>query len=323
MDIKQVEWINSSDLPPFFRDEVLGPAAHVTKRYFRTAKGQLDPARVKMATPFVVSIVGTGKRGIGVSIVLSYAKAGASGILLSSRTEASLKHVAEQVKAINPSCRVEYQVCDVCIEDDLVRLASRCKECFGRLDVAVLNQSDLPRLIQNKDGSLRFPYGLYEETREDVSNSWDTNYHGSYLAIKALLPLIRISVDGPQSIIILSSIGALSSETSPTTCTASYITSKFAVTRLAEFVHNEFKSDGVLCFAIHPGCIKINDDFPIPWDFLIDDVSLPGGFCVWLTKMKRAWLSGRFLVSGWDVTELESQKERIVAEDKFKFRLVV
>lgn len=56
---------------------------------------------------------------------------------------------------------------------------------------------------------------------------------------------------------------------------------------------------------------------------LLDDISLPGGFCVWLTKTKRAWLSGRFLVSGWDVAELESQEERIVAEDKFKFRLKI
>lgn len=56
---------------------------------------------------------------------------------------------------------------------------------------------------------------------------------------------------------------------------------------------------------------------------LLDDISLPGGFCVWLTKTKRAWLSGRFLVSGWDVAELESQREIIVAEDKFKFRLKI
>ncbi|KAJ5334637.1 Short-chain dehydrogenase/reductase SDR [Penicillium brevicompactum] len=323
MDIKQAEWVNASDLPPFFRDEVMGPAARVTKRYFLTGKGQLDPALVKLETPFVVCILGCGRKGIGVSIALSYAKAGASGILLSSRTEASLKHVAEQVKAINPSCHVEYETCDVCIEDDLVRLASRCTESFGRLDVAVLNQSQLPRLIRNDDGSQRFPYRLFEEPQEDIANSWNSNYHGSYMAIKALLPLIQTSVDGPQSIIMLSTIGALDTKTSSTTCTPSYITSKFAATRLAELVHNEFKSDGVLCFAVHPGCIKVNDDFPLPWDFLIDDLSLPGGFCVWLTKMRRDWLSGRFLVSGWDVDELESQKDTIVAEDKFKIRLAV
>lgn len=56
---------------------------------------------------------------------------------------------------------------------------------------------------------------------------------------------------------------------------------------------------------------------------LIDDISLPGGFCVWLTKAKREWLSGRFISSNWDVKELEDRKEEIVAKDLFKFRLTI
>jgi hypothetical protein len=44
---------------------------------------------------------------------------------------------------------------------------------------------------------------------------------------------------------------------------------------------------------------------------------------VWLTKTRREWLSGRFTVSKWDIAELEAQKEEIVRDDKFKFRMVV
>ena len=44
---------------------------------------------------------------------------------------------------------------------------------------------------------------------------------------------------------------------------------------------------------------------------------------VWLTKTRREWLSGRFTVSNWDIAELEAQKEEIVGDDKFKFRMVV
>lgn len=264
MDTKQPEWMNSSDLPSVFRDQILGTTAHVTKRYFFSAKGELNPARVKLACPFVIAIVGSGKGKIGASIALSYAQAGASGILLSSsRTEHDLKDIAHQIKSINPNCHVEYQVCDVRREDDLIQLASHCKASFGRLDVAVLNQAALPSFIQNPDGSLRFPNALFEEKAEDYTKSWDVNYHGTFLAIKALIPLMKASIDGPQSIIMISSIAALYS--SSPHCTASYNMSKLALARLAEYVHAEYNSYGVNCFAVHPGCIQVSPDFPLPW----------------------------------------------------------
>ena len=56
---------------------------------------------------------------------------------------------------------------------------------------------------------------------------------------------------------------------------------------------------------------------------LIDDVELAGGFCVWLTKEKREWLSGRYLDARWDVEELERRKGDIVSKDLLKFRLTM
>jgi hypothetical protein len=56
---------------------------------------------------------------------------------------------------------------------------------------------------------------------------------------------------------------------------------------------------------------------------LVDDIDLCGGFCVWLTKERRSWLSGRYMMVNWDVEELESMKESILQDDKLKFRMVV
>lgn len=53
------------------------------------------------------------------------------------------------------------------------------------------------------------------------------------------------------------------------------------------------------------------------------DIGLPGGFCTWLTKEKREYLSGRYLSVHWDVDELEAKKDEIVNGDKLKFRMVV
>jgi len=56
---------------------------------------------------------------------------------------------------------------------------------------------------------------------------------------------------------------------------------------------------------------------------LNDDVDLCGGFLTWLTASKRDWLSGRYIMSNWDVKELESKKEDIVKGDLFKFQMTV
>lgn len=53
------------------------------------------------------------------------------------------------------------------------------------------------------------------------------------------------------------------------------------------------------------------------------DVGLCGGFLTWLTKERRAWLSGRYLSVHWDVDELEAKKDEIVNEDKLKFRMAI
>jgi hypothetical protein len=54
---------------------------------------------------------------------------------------------------------------------------------------------------------------------------------------------------------------------------------------------------------------------------LIDDVGLAGGFCVWLTKEKRSWLSGRYLDSRWDMDELVKRKDEIVEKDLLKLKI--
>jgi hypothetical protein len=54
-----------------------------------------------------------------------------------------------------------------------------------------------------------------------------------------------------------------------------------------------------------------------------DDEGLAGAMCVWLSKERRAWLSGRYVSCNWDVGELEGRKEEIVRGDMLKFRMVL
>jgi hypothetical protein len=59
-----------------------------------------------------------------------------------------------------------------------------------------------------------------------------------------------------------------------------------------------------------------------PLDY-VDNVQLPGAFIVWLTKERRAWLSGRYLAANMDVDELLNKREEIVSGDKLKMRMIV
>ncbi|KAL6160038.1 hypothetical protein ACJQWK_09240 [Exserohilum turcicum] len=52
---------------------------------------------------------------------------------------------------------------------------------------------------------------------------------------------------------------------------------------------------------------------------LTDDVKLCGAFCVWLSREKRMWLSGRLLSATWDVDELLEKKDQIQEQDLLKF----
>lgn len=80
-------------------------------------------------------------------------------------------------------------------------------------------------------------------------------------------------------------------------------------------------------FALHPGAVvtpQTKNHSGNGWDeILADDEGLAGAFCVWLSKGKKEWLSGRFVSCNWDVEELENMKERILSEDLLKYRMVV
>lgn len=80
-------------------------------------------------------------------------------------------------------------------------------------------------------------------------------------------------------------------------------------------------------FALHPGAVvtpQTKNHAGGAWEgILADDEGLAGAFCVWLSREKREWLSGRFVSCNWDVEELEKMKKQINDGDLLKYRMVV
>lgn len=55
----------------------------------------------------------------------------------------------------------------------------------------------------------------------------------------------------------------------------------------------------------------------------VDTPELSGDTVVYLTREKRAWLSGRYINCMWDMPELMAMEDEIVKGDKLKVRLVL
>src|ERR1700679_4263893 len=83
-----------------------------TKTLHSKAEGPTDPANIKLKKPFVVVVTGAGK-GIGYHVALQFAKADASGIAISSRTQKDLDILSAELRSINSNLEVLSFPCDI------------------------------------------------------------------------------------------------------------------------------------------------------------------------------------------------------------------
>ena len=291
------------------------------------AEGPTDAAKVALPSPFVVTIAG-GSRGIGLGIAKAYAQAGASGIIICGRSTVTLSAAAEEISAVSARTKVVTKQVDVTNEQSVQELVGTIEADFERLDVLVINAAlSTPTILRPETGLRDWPYGLTEGKISVVRDILELNVTASYLLMQSFIPLLAHSKNGPRTIVQISSSAA--HYVTGDLQAGGYGLSKFAATRLVELAHEaHHERDGISAFAVQPGGVKTDFASDLPqgkgWEErLIDDVGLCGGVCVWLTREKRDWLSGRYVDSRWDFEALESKREQIVREDLLKLRLAM
>lgn len=256
-----------------------------TPTIHRTPSGPTDPTTTSLPTPFIVAIIGAGK-GLGRQIALSYAKAGASGIVISSRTQTDLDSLEGELKAVGKKGGVEVwkKVCDVQNMKEVEEVARGTGEKFGRVDVVVsffcffffliffsfiyiFTPTNPPSQIANagiispyittptspeqtsSPPTSRLPIGLIEDI--EFERILNTNLLGSWRVAHTFLPLLLSSSDGMQACILITSIASHLSHSSLTP--VSYNLSKMGMNRLVEHIHRDHgERDGVQAFAVHP-----------------------------------------------------------------------
>jgi len=88
----------------------------------------------------------------------------------------------------------------------------------------------------------------------------------------------------------------------------------------------DYERQGLISISLHPGGVKTDmiTNFPeYLHATLVDEANLSADTVVWLCSERREWLNGRFVVSNWDMEELEEKKGGVVERNLFKYRMTI
>jgi NADP-dependent 3-hydroxy acid dehydrogenase YdfG len=183
-----------------------------------------------------------GGSGIGLAGAIEFAKAGAT-VVVSGRTEATLKDALKQVKA-------DAVVCDVAHKDQVTKAAAEIQKRHGRIDILV-----------NSAG-----INLPKRNFRDVSNEgWDqivaVNLSGMFYCVQAVLPGMRSRKDG-----LIINISSWAGRYTSILTGPGYNATKHAVIALTESINLEECANGIRSTSVLPGeaATPILEKRPVP-----------------------------------------------------------
>jgi NAD(P)-dependent dehydrogenase (short-subunit alcohol dehydrogenase family) len=201
------------------------------------APAKLDPRKVKIPEPCSVLITGAG-RGLGEAHAIAFAQAGASDIILTSRTLLELENVKGKILAVNPTIKVSTIVCDVSNHEDVLELEKHVRKEHGRLDV-----------LDNNAGFLDHGWcPITEVPADEFARVFEVNVVGVFLVTRTLLPLMLQSSNGQKCIF---GITSLSSHVTGESIAMGM--SKLALNRFMEYIGVKYAEQGVVTYSIMPG----------------------------------------------------------------------
>jgi NAD(P)-dependent dehydrogenase (short-subunit alcohol dehydrogenase family) len=282
------------------------PLPSPTATWHNEPYAAINPSNPDLSqTGKTVIITGAGS-GIGRATALAFAKAGASRLILTGRTESRLEETKSLLKDVDCSI-FPTSVTD---EAGMREIASQ----VGAWDVLILNA-----------GHISPPSSVVQASLQDWWADYETNVKSVIIASQAFIPTAK---SGAAFYTVTS--GAMAMPPAYTPGLSGYLTSKMAQTKVLEFLAAE-NSDIFFC-AVHPGMIDTGifrgsgaDPAQLPMDksrfellqchenSLINEITveLPASFLVWLSQSKTKFLNGKLVFANWDVEELEKRAEEI------------
>ena len=180
-----------------------------------------------------VALITGGSKGLGESMALALAQAGAR-VVINSRTQTDCDAVAGSIQESTGNESVGYSA-DITQESAVDELFGKVVDHFGRLDI-VINSAGI---------NIRHP--IEEFPFEDYKKVIDINMVGTWLCCRAAGRIMKPA--GRGSVINVSStLGAVGLEDR-----SAYTSSKSGVIGLTRSVAKEWAEHGVRCNALCPG----------------------------------------------------------------------
>ncbi|VDB85655.1 unnamed protein product [Peniophora sp. CBMAI 1063] len=271
----------------------------------------IDPQGIFASQAFKdkVVIVTGGSEGIGGTVALFYARAGAR-IVLVSRSSNKLEDRKSIIEKDVPGAQVLVVAGDISDPEVGKRAVTTAVDAWGRLDVVVAN----PASAMGGSGRLadRDPLAWWR--------TQEVNLRGTLNTVHPAIPEL-LKTKGQ---IIVTSSNASYDRSPPM---ADYGISKLSINRFVELVALDYPELSV--YAVHPGGIwtpgstgflksmGLQDVVPMP-----DSVELPAATFLWLTARNAEFLSGRYVHACWDLNEVLAKKEEIIRDNLLVTKLV-
>ena len=259
----------------------------------------ISPTRPELSAAGKTIVITGGGTGIGASIALAFAQAGAAHIGLIARREEKLKSSAAEIRSVSPSTKVSYAIADTLDVPALTAAFQKLDTELGSIDVMVSNA-----------GYLSTPATVLEADAKDWWRAIEVNVLGTFNTIRAFIPLAA------KDAVLLNISTGIAHMPSNLEGVSAYAAGKVAGAKLVEYVSNELKESGkgVRVYNVQPGVVasEMNDKHgKVP---PMDSPDLPANFCVWLASPEGKFLDGKFVWVNWDVDELKARAKEIAAD---------
>lgn len=183
-----------------------------------------------------VAIVTGGTRGIGLEIVRTFLKEGASVCLLGSKEE-TVKNALDILKNENSNYKVIGYYPTLTNEDEVRKVFKNVFELFGHIDILVNNAG----ISSNTK--------LLDYTEEEYDKITDLNIKSVFITSKVVTPYLE---NTKGSIVNISSMVSIYGQPSG----VMYPASKFAVNGITKSLARELAPKGIRVNAVAPGVIE-------------------------------------------------------------------
>lgn len=189
-----------------------------------------------------VAIVTGGGKGIGRSIALGLAGAGAK-VVVAARTQPEIEAVAHEIESKGSAALA--QATDVTASEQIDALVAATLQAFGRIDILVNN------------AARSFLRSLFDLREDGFDKIFDTNVKGTFLLSRAVARVMKDQ--GGGRIVNITTVGAVRGGA----MMGIYHASKAAVKMLTMCMATEWAPYNILVNAVGPGLTRTHFSQPI------------------------------------------------------------